>query len=185
MRSTAPQNLTSQPALIHKTDSLLQKFNLDDKIKPTSQMLNPLDYQQYNTNLSIEEIVKKSEINPSLAKQLTLEELNTKFPEPEWLRIYTDGSKITKSENAGAGIYSKLYSQYIAVGTNNSAFDGEVKATEVALNNLSFHLKMFTKAAILADSKAAIQAITSNNTPEDETITECRKLLKHLRKQNK
>jgi ribonuclease HI len=63
---------------------------------------------------------------------------------------------------ARAGIYSKLFSQYITVGTNNSASDGEVKATEVALNNLSFRLKMFTKAAILADSKAAIQAITSN-----------------------
>jgi hypothetical protein len=76
MRSTAPQNLTSQPTFIHKTDSLVQKFNLDDKIKLTPQMLKPLDYQQYNTNLSIEEIVKKSEINPSMAKQLTLEELN-------------------------------------------------------------------------------------------------------------
>jgi hypothetical protein len=95
----------------------------------------------WHTNLSIKEIVKKSEINESIAKQLTLEEINTKFPEPEWLRIYTDGSKITKSENAGAGIYSKLLSQYVTVGTNNSAFDGEVKALEVALNNLSFCLK--------------------------------------------
>jgi ribonuclease HI len=71
------------------------------------------------------------------------------------------------------------------VGTNNSAFDGEVKDIEVALNKLSFCLKVFTKAAILVDSKAAIQAITSNQTPEDQTITECPKLLKHLKKQNK
>jgi hypothetical protein len=42
----------------------------------------------------------------------------------------------------------------------------------VALNNLSFRLKMFTKTAILADSKAAIQAITSNHTLEDKTITD-------------
>jgi ribonuclease HI len=78
-----------------------------------------------------------------------------------------------------------LFSQNITAGTNNSAFDGEVKALEVALNNLSFHLKMFTKAAILVASKAAIQAITSNQTPEDETIIECSKLLKHVQKQNK
>jgi ribonuclease HI len=58
-------------------------------------------------------------------------------------------------------------------------------AIEVTFNNLSFRLKMFTKAAILVASKAAIQAITSNHTPEDETITECRKLRKHLQKQNK
>jgi hypothetical protein len=113
MQSTAPQNLTMQPTFIYKTDSLLQKFNLDDKIKMAPWMLNPLDYKQYNTNLSIKEIVKKSEINLSIAKQLTLEEINTKFPEPDWLRIYTDGSKITKSKNAGAGIYSKLFSQYM------------------------------------------------------------------------
>jgi hypothetical protein len=41
--------------------------------------------------------------------------------------------------------------EYITVVTNNSAFDREVKATEVSLNNPSFHLKMFTKAAILVD----------------------------------
>jgi hypothetical protein len=40
-----------------------------------------------------------------------------------------------------------LFSQYITAGTNTSAFDREVKAIEVALNNLSFWLKMFTKAA--------------------------------------
>jgi hypothetical protein len=39
------------------------------------------------------------------------------------------------------------------VGTNNSAFDEKVKAIEVALNNLSFQLKMFTGAAILVDSE--------------------------------
>jgi hypothetical protein len=44
---------------------------------------------------------------------------------------------------------------------------------------------MFTKAAVLVDSKAAIQAVTSNQSPEDETFTECHKLLKHLQKQNK
>jgi ribonuclease HI len=84
-----------------------------------------------------------------------------------------------------SGVTQQKRIQYIAVGTNNSAFDGEIKAIEVALNNLSFRLKIFTKAAILADSKVAIQAITSNQTPEDETITECCKLLKHPRKQNK
>jgi hypothetical protein len=70
-QSTAPHN---------QTDSLLQKFNLDDKIKPTPQMLNPLDYQQYDTNLSIKEIVKKSQINPSIAKKLTLEDITQSFP---------------------------------------------------------------------------------------------------------
>jgi hypothetical protein len=49
-QSTAPQNLTMQPTFIHKTDLLLQKFNLDDKIKQKPQMPNLLDYQQYNTN---------------------------------------------------------------------------------------------------------------------------------------
>jgi hypothetical protein len=99
--------------------------------------------------VSIEEIVKKSEINPSIAKQVTLEEINTKFSKPGWLRIYTDGSKIAKSKNAGAGIYSKLFSQHIIVGTNNSAFDGEVKAIEMALNNLSFQTMKHNKLRTL------------------------------------
>ncbi|KAJ9578040.1 hypothetical protein L9F63_025100, partial [Diploptera punctata] len=39
--------------------------------------------------------------------------------------------------------------------------------------------------SLFADSKVAIQAITSNQTPENETILECRKLLKYLNNQNK
>jgi hypothetical protein len=41
-----PQNLTTQPTFIHKTDSLLQKFNLDDKIKLTHQSLNKRNCQE-------------------------------------------------------------------------------------------------------------------------------------------
>ena len=44
---------------------------------------------------------------------------------------------------------------------------------------------MFRKAVILADSKAAIPAITSSVTPENEIIKECQRLLKHLDIQDK
>jgi hypothetical protein len=46
MQSTAPQNLTTQPTIIRKTDSLLQQFNLDDKIKLTHQSLNKRNCQE-------------------------------------------------------------------------------------------------------------------------------------------
>ena len=59
--------------------------------------------------------------------------INVKYPKPEWLRVYTDGSKTNGNNNIGAGIYSKLFSHYLASGTNSSTFYGEIKAIEVAL----------------------------------------------------
>lgn len=53
--------------------------------------------------------------------------LHEEYPEPEWTRIYTDGSKV--QNNTGAGIYSKLSSQYALVRHFTSDFDAEMFAT--------------------------------------------------------
>jgi len=41
-----------------------------------------------------------------------------KIPPEEYPRIYTDGSLSKTDRKAGAGIYSELFSYYIAAGSN-------------------------------------------------------------------
>ena len=109
---------------------------------------------------------------------MTLDTINLRYPEDNWVRIYTDGSKMEKHSNIGAGVYSNLFSFYIPVGHDLSAFDGEVGAIRVALNKLTLHQDKFTNVVILSDSKAAIQTISRTSSPCSPDILNTVKLLK-------
>ena len=52
-------------------------------------------------------------------KLIIIEAINTEFPEPEWLRVFTDGSKI-KSENAGAASTATVQSVSYSGHTQHS-----------------------------------------------------------------
>jgi hypothetical protein len=56
------------------------------------------------------------------------------------LPIYTDGSYNKSDWKAGAGVSCKLSNHYISIGTGNTAFDGDIKATEIALTSLVHQL---------------------------------------------
>ncbi|GIY87029.1 RNase H domain-containing protein [Caerostris darwini] len=96
--------------------------------------------------------------------------LNILYPDPEWLRILTDRSLLSK---AGAGVFSEIFSFYVPVG-RGTAFDGEIAAIRTALYQLQCHLEKFTRVVILCDSRAALLAIVSNNNPKTQDILDCR-----------
>ncbi|GIY22873.1 hypothetical protein CDAR_599931 [Caerostris darwini] len=90
--------------------------------------------------------------------------LNILYPDPEWLRIFFDGSLLSDSHNAGARVFSEFFSFYVPVG-RGTAFDGEIAAIRTALSQLQCHLEKFTRV-ILCDSIAALLAIVSDNNPK-------------------
>jgi len=53
--------------------------------------------------------------------------------------------------------------QYATVGVNKSNFDGEIEAISLALQHLLHRLQAFETVAIVVDSKAAIQAVSSKS----------------------
>nr|XP_015912089.1 uncharacterized protein LOC107442917 [Parasteatoda tepidariorum] len=55
-----------------------------------------------------------------------------------------------------------------------SNFDAEIFAISIALENLKNKISYFTKAVILVDSKAAIQAVAINHDSDTQTISEIR-----------
>ncbi|XP_054710393.1 inactive dipeptidyl peptidase 10-like [Uloborus diversus] len=69
--------------------------------------------------------VLKSETDQVVLRTIALETIYTKYPESEWIHIYTDGSRVADHINAGAGVYSEHFSFSIPVGKYASAFDGE------------------------------------------------------------
>ncbi|GFX43340.1 hypothetical protein TNCV_2390481 [Trichonephila clavipes] len=96
------------------------------------------------------------------------------YPEPDWVHIYTDGSLLKDSENAGAEVYCHLFSFYLTTEKFKTAFDGEVAALQVALAQLHCHLNSFTRAIVFGDSKAAIFAVNSNSLPVSSNILDCK-----------
>ncbi|GIY21489.1 hypothetical protein CDAR_413191 [Caerostris darwini] len=75
--------------------------------------------------------------------------LNILYPDPEWLRIFTDGSLLSNIPNAGAGVFSESFSFYVPVGRGTTAI-------RTAMSQLQCHLEKFTTAVILCDSRAAL-----------------------------
>lgn len=49
--------------------------------------------------------------------------LSEKYSEPEWTRVYTNRCNM---QDIGAGVYTKLFSQNVAVGSYMSNFEAEI-----------------------------------------------------------
>ena len=126
--------------------------------------------------------VTKANTSPAFMKQISLQTIQQRYPEEEWLHLYTDGSYIDKG--AGAGAYCKLFSHYIPVGENKTNFDAELEAIQFSLAQLLHRVTNFKKVVFLVDSKSAIQKITSQNASESATVTDIRNSLKLLTKIN-
>jgi len=61
----------------------------------------------------------------------------------------------------------------------NQTLHGEIEAISLVLQQLIYRLQAFEKLVILMDSKAAIQAASSNNQPKSKKINNIKEALKH------
>ena len=80
-----------------------------------------------------------------MAKDLTLETIHTRYPEDQWLHVYTDGSLQNPEEGARPGITCKLFSFYKSMGKNTTHFDGEITAIKIAIQQLTYRTHHLTK----------------------------------------
>ncbi|GIY86838.1 hypothetical protein CEXT_130601 [Caerostris extrusa] len=88
---------------------------------------NPVHLKSFCIKLDLGQKITKSNTDTSILRALALEMLTILYPDPEWLRICTDGSLLSDSPNAGTGVFSEIFSFYVPVG-RGTAFDGSVPA---------------------------------------------------------
>jgi ribonuclease HI len=98
--------------------------------------------------------------------------LNSKYPQPTWLHVYTDGSATPGIGNAGAGWYCIKFEGCYPVGKAASSLTAEITAITYAMrmandNHISQHM------VVITDSREAINIITSSQE-NDSTTLECR-----------
>jgi len=149
------RHLKTQSGFLQRVFELRIEIELDDGIvqgflKPS----NPVNHVEITTKLTLAQPILKSQSPQSILKILRLETIHTLYPEPEWLHVYTDGFLTELAPNVGAGIFSSIFSFYMPVGKQKTAFDGEITAILVALEQL-VPRHLYNKVVILSDSKAA------------------------------
>ena len=116
---------------------------------------------------------------------LTLETMNTRYPQDKWLHIFTDSSQLEGYIKAGAGIHCELFSCYIPLGQHSTAFDGEIEAIRTALRLLNLHQNKFERSVIFSDSKAAILSAGSTETKISAEARDCQDLIRQLKVKHK
>lgn len=180
------RQLKTQISFIQKVEEIKLQYHLPEVaaekfIFPISPILLPqLQYQ-----LDITDNYKKSKTDPSIMRATALETINLRYPEDQWVHIYTDGSLMEKEGNVGVGIYSKIFCFYQTLGPHHSNFEGEVEAIRIAINQLNNFLDRFDKAVIFCDSKAAISAICNLQDPKIVPVKETQEIIRSLQQKNK
>ena len=164
---TPHQTLKTQPTPINNGQNFLNLMKIPTQIEPTIAATNPLNFMTVATNLSLTEDPKKKDTPLMVLKLTTLEMIDFHYPEKDLLRVNTYGSQVDETNTAGTRIHCKLFSRYATFGVNKSNFDGEIDATCLALQQLLCRLQAYEKVVIVVDSKAAIQAVTSNCQPNE------------------
>jgi len=97
-------------------------MDIPTQLEPTIPDTNPLDFMTVTTNLSLTENLKKQDTSPIVLKLTALEMTDFHYPEKDWLRVYTDGSKADGANTTRTEVHCKLFSQYATAGINKSNF---------------------------------------------------------------
>jgi hypothetical protein len=136
--------------------NLLENLGIPTQVKKKVKLENPLDYIKCDIKLDLLDVTNKKTDSVDFLKQLASETVNTKYPLEEWLRVYTDGSLMDEGEGVGAGVYSELFSHYLAVEKNKTVFEGKCQAIFYSLTQLLYRQNAYEKVVILVDSKSVI-----------------------------
>ena len=108
-----PRNLKPQNEFIQQVTEIKTKFEIKSQHQPLHQRRNPVDVEQVECYLHLQQNTVKGEIGTDTLGHLALETMNTRYSPDKWLHIFTDGSQVDGYINAGAGTYCELFSCYI------------------------------------------------------------------------
>ncbi|XP_014284139.1 uncharacterized protein [Halyomorpha halys] len=149
------RRLKTQLTFIKATKSIITSLGLNFEIRdPQRDKACP-----YAILVNLIMSINKSMTPAEELRTVALATIAERYPEPQWIHIYTDGSATEANKNAGAGVYSSLFPLSAPAGANATNFDGEVAAITLALEKITHACAK--KIVLLSDSSAALLAIAS------------------------
>ncbi|XP_069671597.1 uncharacterized protein [Periplaneta americana] len=168
---------------MQEVEKLKQVLEIPSEKENLMSRYNTLNNFKVDCCLDLDEVFNKKYINPEIAKAIALQTINRKYPQKDWLYIYTDGSLM--DQNEGAGATCQYFSLYKNIGKYTTNFDGEVEAIYTSLQNVFVWLNQCKNIVILSDSKAAIQSISPTISPKMEKVKEIHCMVKQIQMLNK
>ena len=113
---------------------------------------------------------KDSQSGPE-RKSLTLEYLETNYPNESWTHGYTDGSAENAVRNGGAGVYiqyagGKEDKIRLATGLYSTNYKAEAEALKTAAAHTEVSTHASSNVVLLTDALSVLQALQSNRDTE-------------------
>jgi ribonuclease HI len=182
------RKLKTQAGFIQKVQELRESYNivLEPECDMEEYLENPLNVTNLDSNLHLTTNKSKSVLNKNELKAFGLETINSRYPQNEWLHVFTDGSKLNANSSVGAGVYSKVFSASKSLSNTKQAFDGEIAAIKLALSKVLHEHQNIDKIVILTDSKASIESIMNcMNHTKSKDVAKCRSLIYALKYMDK
>ncbi|GIY10349.1 hypothetical protein CDAR_44421 [Caerostris darwini] len=123
--------LKTQAGFLQEVLKLKDSYNLNFELENLPTPRSPLDCRIFNVVTDLVPVVRKLDTSCDVLRSISYATINELYPKSEWLRIYTDGSRMEQRINAGAGVFCQCPDGCFA-----SAYDGEVEALRIALTQL-------------------------------------------------
>lgn len=184
--SAARERLCTQTAPLAKAAELATKYDIHLG-QPVARRVNFQIFEKLpDAHLSLEDHKQPKSASMDIAlRKSALQTIHNRFPENEWLHVYTDGSSMPTTGNTGAGVFSRVFEGHTAVGAPLSCYDGEVAAVVMAVEHLlQIPNPSLRRVVFLVDSQAAILALARNSDTDCELTLKCRRLLSELLENN-
>nr|XP_042894505.1 uncharacterized protein LOC122268550 [Parasteatoda tepidariorum] len=97
-----PSTLKTQVSPVEICQNTLQDLDANIPTESTYKIINPLEYVDIENNLTAGNLRKKDSIEAEL-RATALQMICEKYPESDWLHVYTGGSQI--QDRSGAGVF--------------------------------------------------------------------------------
>ncbi|GFV32830.1 hypothetical protein TNCV_3365191 [Trichonephila clavipes] len=139
-----------------------------------------MELKLFRINLGLGQKVTKRSRDPSTLRALALEVLNILYTKPEWLRIFTDGTILCGSPNAGMLEFSPIFFSFYDPMRRGTVLYGKIAVIHTAVSQQQCLLEKIKRAVFLSDSRAALLVIVSDNNPITQDVLNFRHDLTNL-----
>ncbi|GIY60247.1 RNase H domain-containing protein [Caerostris darwini] len=127
LESPRQRCLKIQTGYLQEVLKLKDPYNLNFEFENLPTSRSPLDCRIFNVVTNLFTLSENLILAVMVLGVFPIQLLTSYIPEPEWLRIYTDGSCVEQRIDAGAGAFCDLFSVNVAVSHFSYAYNGKSK----------------------------------------------------------
>ena len=144
------------PCIFNSCINLHYLFDLNLNPKPLILPLDSTKNMDFHIRTVFTQVLCKKVHDTSILRTIALEKINTLYPEPDCIHLYTDGSLVNDIDIEGSGECSNLFSFYSQIEKSRTAFDDEIVPIRMSLIQLLCHLKSFTRTVIFCERRFSL-----------------------------